>query len=258
MTDTSSWETIRVLITVKAYPRPSRTLGETDCVAGISSDGKWIRLYPVQWRDLEDPIRFKKWNWIEVRVKKSPKDYREETYIPDHDSIKIVGEVGTGKLRDWEDRKKIVLPLKDSSLEDLKMTDKSLGFVRVSSLEDFILEPDHADWTSEQKAYLSQQSLLGREKKVLEKVPWKFKYHFRCEGPDCPGHIAQIVDWELFQSWRTWRYRYSPGDLLNQLRNKYFVQTNECDLHFFVGTTLTEHRFKNFMVIGLFYPPKTK
>jgi hypothetical protein len=44
----NTWETRRILVTVKAYPNPSSKYDETVCVAGIDVNSKeWIRLYPV-------------------------------------------------------------------------------------------------------------------------------------------------------------------------------------------------------------------
>jgi hypothetical protein len=63
------WTTKKVLVTVKAYPNPSKKYGETVCVAGIDlGTGKWIRLYPIQYRDLEDEKKFKKYSIIEIKA----------------------------------------------------------------------------------------------------------------------------------------------------------------------------------------------
>jgi len=44
----------RILITVKTYPTPSSMRQEeVVCTAGLSEDGKWIRIYPVPFRRLE-------------------------------------------------------------------------------------------------------------------------------------------------------------------------------------------------------------
>ena len=37
----------RVLITVMTYPHPSTKYDEVVCTAGISAQGEWVRLYPV-------------------------------------------------------------------------------------------------------------------------------------------------------------------------------------------------------------------
>ena len=42
--------TERVLILCKTYPSPSAKYAETSCVAGMTEDGRLIRLYPVPFR----------------------------------------------------------------------------------------------------------------------------------------------------------------------------------------------------------------
>ena len=43
----------RVFITVKAYPTLSYKYDELVCTAGITDEGKWMRIYPVPFRHLE-------------------------------------------------------------------------------------------------------------------------------------------------------------------------------------------------------------
>ena len=88
----------RVLVVVKAYPRPSRSMGETECVAGIC-DNQWIRLYPVPFRDLASEATFKRWQWITLRVSKSKRDHRTESFVPDCSAIQVAGSV-----TDWAER----------------------------------------------------------------------------------------------------------------------------------------------------------
>ena len=103
----------RVLITVKTYPLPSRKTIEASCTAGITEDGKWIRLFPLPFRYLEYTKRFKKYQWIEANLTKAT-DPRPESYKIDLDSIKLIGKpVPTSN--NWEVRKDIVLPLKATS-----------------------------------------------------------------------------------------------------------------------------------------------
>ena len=79
------WETKEILITVKAYPNPSKKYQETTCVAGVSG-GEWIRLYPINFRGLPPDKAFKKYELIKVKVKKRISDPRPESFIPDSDS----------------------------------------------------------------------------------------------------------------------------------------------------------------------------
>lgn len=61
----------KILVTVKAYPNPSKRYIETVCVAGVTESGKWIRLYPIPYRFLEYDRQFPSYAWIDVDVRKS-------------------------------------------------------------------------------------------------------------------------------------------------------------------------------------------
>ena len=56
----------RALILCKTYPSPSSKYAETSCVAGMTEDGKFIRLYPVPFRLVADEQQFKKWKRIPI------------------------------------------------------------------------------------------------------------------------------------------------------------------------------------------------
>ena len=43
----TEWMKKKVLVTVRTYPVPARKGVEVSCTAGITDDGKWIRLYSV-------------------------------------------------------------------------------------------------------------------------------------------------------------------------------------------------------------------
>lgn len=102
----NDWRTEEIFLTVKAYPTISQRHHEASCMAGITRDGNWIRLYPVYFRDLEDDQKFKKYTWISARVKKSP-DFRQESHLVDSDSIQIHEEVSA---KQWGRRNAIVFP----------------------------------------------------------------------------------------------------------------------------------------------------
>jgi len=78
-------------------------------------------------------------------------------------------------------------------------------------------------------------------------------------NPSCPGHKLLIIDWELGQSYRSWRYRYKSEELLMQkIKEKWLglMCGDNRDTYFFVGN---QKRFKDqFMVLGVFYPKLAK
>ncbi|KKL26760.1 hypothetical protein LCGC14_2392050, partial [marine sediment metagenome] len=64
----SGFELTKVFITVMTYPSPSKKYQETVCIAGIIEGGKWVRLYPVDYRYLPQDKKFRKWQWIKVAI----------------------------------------------------------------------------------------------------------------------------------------------------------------------------------------------
>lgn len=94
-------EKVKVLITVKTYPLPSKEYQELVCTAGIKEDGSWIRLYPIPFRHLPWAQQYKKWDWIEVGVVKHDGDNRNESHRPCGD-IKVIGNIDTAK--NWQER----------------------------------------------------------------------------------------------------------------------------------------------------------
>ncbi len=45
-------ERLRLLITVKTYPIPSKKYDELVCTAGVDETGDFFRLYPINFREL--------------------------------------------------------------------------------------------------------------------------------------------------------------------------------------------------------------
>jgi len=74
---------------------------------------------------------------------------------------------------------------------------------------------------------------------------------------DCPGHKLPIIDWEIGQAYRDWRYKYKIQEqLLQKIRQRWLdlMCSEKNDVYFYVGNM---KRFHNeFMVLGVFYPKK--
>lgn len=129
----------RVLITVKAYPNPSKKYKETVCCAGIDlSTDQWIRLYPIRFRYLKTHQQFNKYSIIEVSCSKSSNDARPESYRVDEDSIQVVDFIDTTNDKEWTRRKEIVLPTVSPShcniISESVSRDKSLGLFRPTNV----------------------------------------------------------------------------------------------------------------------------
>jgi hypothetical protein len=252
-------KTKRVLITVKAYPNPSKKYGETVCCAGIDIDTlQWVRLYPIPFRDLDSSQKFKKYTIIKVRCWKAPDDHRVESYKVDADTIERLDFLDTKQK--WAKRKNIVLPTLSPSfckIQEETAQNKSLGIFKPIDI-DFSWKKSPPESDAKRKACYAQLSFFDARKKAIEQIPFDFYYRFHCHSTaNCPGHALPIIDWEIAQAYRDWRHRYKPQQLLLQKIKQRWLDlmcSAKNDVYFYVGNM---KRFRdNFMVLGTFYPKK--
>jgi hypothetical protein len=260
----AEWSTKRVLITVRTYPSPARKSAEASCTGGITAEGEWIRLFPVPYRLMDDEKRFSKWQWIDVSVLKAANDQRPESFKINIDSIKVGEKVGT--QNGWHERKALIEPLRRRSMCHIqKERDENgfptLGFFRPHEITRLKIEPaEQKEWTPEQLAILrqSQDSTLFQKAptQILEKIPFEFRYEFRCGDVDCKSHTMLCTDWEMLQSYRTWQRTYG-NNWEQAFRQRYEREMiDKFETHFFVGTM---HQYPtSWIIVGLFYPPRPK
>jgi len=253
----SGYQQKRVLVTVKTYPTPASKGAEVSCTAGITDDGKWIRLFPIPFRFMGGDKQFGKYQWIEVAAKKSTEP-RKESFEVDTDTLRIVSEKLPTKDA-WRARKEIILPLQAPSLCHLKRTRRqtgnTLGIFKPKTIHKFVIEHDTPDWTPNEREKLLQYSLYDKHPlQPLEKIPYKFSYSFTCDDQSCNGHKLICIDWELGQSYRAWKNKYGEKwewAIINKYETNMILNR---DTHFFVGTI---HGHPGaWIIIGLFYPPK--
>jgi hypothetical protein len=251
----SSEQTKRALIVVRTYPVPAKTGVEVSCTAAVTETGEWLRLFPVPWRLLAEDQRFRKYQWVDVTVTKAS-DHRPESYKLKPDGINILGNPLSG----WRAKKDVVFPLRSHCLcclireRDAK-GHPTLGIFRPKSIHRLIITEEDSQWTDSQLKTLRQGHLfVENPRKELEKIPFSFRYEFRCEDTDCTGHKLICTDWEMGQSYRKWRTEY--GDRWEQkFRQRYEDEMiNKNDTHFYVGTVKGHPHI--WIIVGLFYPPR--
>ena len=100
-----TWIDQKACIVVKTYPSPAWNGVEVSCTAAVTPDGKWLRLFPVPFRFLGHDKRFKKYQWVQLRIKKSS-DARPESYNIDPDSIKLLHDEPIPTDNKWKKRKR--------------------------------------------------------------------------------------------------------------------------------------------------------
>lgn len=261
-------ERLKILICVKTYPIPSAKYDELVCTAGVTERGDFIRLYPINFRDLPFSRQYRKYQWIEVEAERHKgRDARKESYRPREQSIRTIGEPRpTGRGGDWSDRAKYVLAQKSQSMEDLYARQKSdgvsLGVFRPKVVRDIVVTPDDPEWKQGFINALRQARLWDDRKASREpprKVPFKFQYRFECDDDRCSGrHKMMIEDWEvgaLF--WRLVDQGKTHEEAAEGVKHKFFNELAgpEKDTHFFVGTVLGHGTW---VVIGVFWPAKPR
>ena len=258
-------EHLRVLITVKTHPIPSSKYDELVCTAGVTATGDFIRLYPINFRDLPYSQQYKKYQWLEVdAVKHKGRDSRKESYRPDCNSIRLVGEP-LSSANNWAERSQYALASPSQSMEALRAKqddDKtSLGIFRPKEVFDLVVSPDDPDWKAGFKAALMQRRLWENRKASKEpprKVPFKFQYKFSCDDPRCKGsHQMMIEDWEVGALyWRCVNNGASPEEASRLVKQKFLGELcgPDRDTHFYVGTILAHP--KSWVVIGVYWPKK--
>ncbi len=256
-------EKIQLLVTVKAFPNISPTLGEVVCVAGIRMDTdrpEWARLFPVPFRDLPFADRFAKYQLIGLQASKpAGSDTRPESWLPNNNSLQPGKKIKTSQ--NWAERKSIVLPLEVESMCEVRRREQrdgtSLAVFRPADVEEFIIEPASDEWDPAKQAVIDQPSLLFPNKSKLEKIPFRFKYRYRCADRRCPTHSQSIIDWEMAAAARNFRKSYGSGvELQQKLRERWLDKMWGPDMEsrLFVGNQAAYP--ESFLVLGVFRPKK--
>jgi hypothetical protein len=95
---------------------------------------------------------------------------------------------------------------------------------------------------------------------LIAKIPYKFYYRFEDEDGKTPR--LMIEDWEIGQLYfNCLRIHKDEKIALEKVREKYWGQFINRDIHFFLGTTKQWHMRRSnnpFVIIGIFYPPHIK
>ena len=266
----------KLLITVKAYPALSKKYNETVCTAGITEEGKWIRIYPIPFRQLDYKNQFRKYEWVELDLERNTSDFRPESYRPHNLFLKDLISLGTIKPdgNAWVERRKFVLKNVYTNLELLinEAKDKnnctSLAVFKPARILDFTYEPTDREWKKEKLDYLKskklQLNLFDNENEddisgfeVVNKLPYKFSFSF--EDDSGKSSKLMIEDWETgMLYWNSLiTHKGNEKKACEDVKKKYFNDFAKTkDYYFFLGTTKLHHFVapNPFVIIGDFRP----
>jgi hypothetical protein len=221
----------------------------------------WIRLYPINFRYLQQDRTFKKYDIVSVRARPARGDGRAESWRP------IMDPLGFERhLPPWARRRQWLDPLVSTSMCDLreaaigKPPGPSLGLIRPRRVLDFVCEA-HPGWTPEEQgkidAYVNQLELFGSDghadKSPLTAPRMRGYYHWECWSPGCPGHHQSMLDWE-FVAYQRQLWHLDGDQLAEALREKFLQQMcgEDRDVAFYVGNQAK--RRQTFSILGVYYP----
>jgi len=259
-------ETVRLslIVTVKAAPNPSERYGETVCVAGLSADLErpgWIRLYPINFRELDSEEKFHKYDIITVDAKPARGDQRRESWRPVITSVKK-----TRHLKPWKPRQSWLDPYVENSMCRLNRAARndpnaqSLALIRPEEVTKLEIV-DHPGWTADEQrkidAYVSQLDLFSTQERTPLEVP-RFKgfYHYRCGEAHCGGHRQGMLDWE-FVAFQRKHLTGLPADKAQRVLTDKFLGelcAPDRDVAFYVGNQAKRPHV--FSVLGVYWPKR--
>ena len=261
-----------ILIIVKTYPHISTKYIEVVCTAGVNRSGKWRRIYPVPFRQLKAKSKYKKFQWIKVKLARATEDRRPESYKLLSEDIEILGDpLSTHNM--WAERrydfldgvrmyKSVNMAIKEAHNDEV-----SLVAFQPSRWCAFSSEEDDREWDKGKIAVLNrmkkQMPLFSRniaeEFKLAKKLPYKFYYKFK----DSEGKISKLVirDWEIGMLYLNCQKR-GKKEAIQKVRLKYweqYIKSGRYSPILILGTTLEFHnkRAPNpFVIVSVLPFPK--
>ena len=265
----SLWERKKILIWGKTRPELSKNHKETVCTGGVFEDTKkFVRLYPIPLRFLDDERYFKKYQWIEADVRKAMRDVRPESYNIRPDSIQI-GETIPTESGDWSRRAEwIIQP--DHIFQSVKALQEArekvgttIGMVNPHEVLDFTSEPYPEDekrqFWSKYQAIMAQQELQFEPEdetivKPISPPDFRFKIRFRSDDKE---HEFSVFDWEVdalyFRCTQNGDTPKAACDkVIAKLRDEVCAATK--DTYFFLGNIASHPHI--FTIVGLWYPKR--
>ncbi|MGM0597976.1 MAG: hypothetical protein ACQES9_13155 [Myxococcota bacterium] len=162
---------------------------------------------------MERSKRYKKYNWVKLKIKKREKnDRRPESHVIIDNSIEYAGHVDT--KNNWSERKKIILNSKNAkifrNMNDLielgKNNQRTLAIFKPTNISGFIhKEEENREWDKAKlRNLIKKDSQLGlfadndniqNQFEVVKKLPFRFWYEFTDENGK--KSKMRIFDWEI-------------------------------------------------------------
>jgi hypothetical protein len=218
-------------VLVKALPQPSEKYTETVCVAALTAQGHWRRLYPVRFRLLQNG--FHRWQWVEYSWKLPRDDRRAESRNVDGESIKPL------HMLKPRERVSFLNPRIRNSTEEAAANGESLTLIRPRETRFTWEKKTENELSEERQAYQQaarQRSFLDtdEELKALEPCPYKFFFTYRTS--DGKSHRNFCHDWETSATFYNLRKGYGADGALQHLDKEFNERYPAQGIAFAMGT----------------------
>lgn len=226
----------RAVVIIKAAPDIGRKHGETVCVAGIDYDGRWHRLYPVPYKDLEADQKFGRWDVIEFEWTKPSDDDRVESKRIFSQTLKVVGKVAPRERHAFARRALV------DDFESLTDEGRSFALIRPINPKFGIRPLNDAEIQKARtrRAFVHDQlDMFGKTEMEREPPPYEFFFTFEFNGK---SRRYSCIDWETEATFFNWRRRYGEKEALRLMKEKFGEEYPEKGVAFAMGT----HRVRMF------------
>ena len=219
----------RVIILVKALPRPSKQYGETVCCAGVTADGKWKRLYPIRFRHLQGEKSFSRWDWLKFKYRNPTRDRRDESCHVHEESIELDGEFPE------RDRPRFFNRLIVGSAKHAAERELSLALIRPRNTRFTFKQKSAKEIEDEKESYrfaAQQESFFDQKLADLEPSPYEFRFSFEDESGT---HNYQDGDWETHAMFFRERNRTSEQGALRWMNEIFNERYPKKGMAFAIG-----------------------
>lgn len=210
----------------------------------MTREGKWRRLYPIRFRQLEN--KFGRWQWVEYEWKVPRDDKRNESRNGNSDSVTPLS-----KMRPSE-RARFLSPHIRESTDDAASRNESLALIRPRSAY-FSWRSKHLDEIEgERRAYVDaarQRSLLEPDKELKALEPCPYRFSFKYESEDGKSHDGQCHDWETSAAYSKLSRKYGSDGALKHLNEMYNEHYPKAGMAFAMGTH--SQRPNQWLLIGV-------
>jgi len=235
----------KLLLLCMTYPTESKKYKSSVCMAGITTEGEFRRIYPVSFDQFyKRRDKFHKRYFVEYELRERG-DHRKESWKIYDNTIKVLpDEVPYDEIRDICDE--YVLSIEE--LEDAWREDKtSLGIIKPQLWDLKVIK--------EKEPPKTLQQTLFDGCVMPEMLTHAFVYHFNCSNQCEKIHKCRCLDIEIGQLFRKLKTKNTLEQAIPKLKAKFFDwMKNTRDPYFMMGT----HAYhpNHWMIISVLYPPK--